>query len=102
MYHAYIAEVIRKGDLYIEIERVRQLLILSEKNRGPTRERIQQLNVLFKALLSAKDAREKVVQNIREDNRSHPQDGCPRPTDDTGASVGVRDVLKKEVPGSGQ
>jgi hypothetical protein len=103
MYKTYIAEVIRRGELYIEIERVRQLLVLSEKHRSPDpekyRARINHLNSLFRALLSAKEARKEVVHNVGNDNGGGTENRGASPTYDPRPSVRVGDILEKEVAG---
>lgn len=60
-YSQYINSVIQRGELYLEMERVRQLLILTEQrpreNREEQRARVVHFSRMFKALLAARDAR---------------------------------------------
>jgi hypothetical protein len=71
-YHHYVNSVIRRGELYLEIERIRQLLVLAEQrpvsNRAEQIEHVKYLTGMFRALLSAKDARQKVVNNVGKDD----------------------------------
>jgi hypothetical protein len=57
----YIEDVLRRGELYLEIERIRQLLIGMHKhpipNRESQRETVSRMDKIFKALLVARDAR---------------------------------------------
>jgi hypothetical protein len=57
----YIEDVLRRGELYIEIERIRHLLIRIHKaplpNRAEQREVVVHATKLFQALLRAKEAR---------------------------------------------
>ena len=53
----YIAEVILRGELYLEIERMRQLLVRLNQSPKKNRDDIYQAERIFKALLRAKEAR---------------------------------------------
>jgi hypothetical protein len=57
----YIEDVLRRGELYLEIERIRQLLVGMHKhpipNRESQRETVSRMDKIFKALLAAKEAR---------------------------------------------
>ena len=57
----YISDVLRRGELYLEIERIRQLLVGMHKHPMPTREGQRELvartTKIFQALLAAKQAR---------------------------------------------
>jgi len=57
----YIDDVLRRGELYIEIERIRQLLVRIHKtplpNRAEQREVVVHATKLFQALLRAREAR---------------------------------------------
>ena len=68
----YVVDVISRGELYLEIERIRQLLVGMHKhplpNREGQRELVARMTKIFQALLSAKNAREEVIQDIRKDN----------------------------------
>jgi hypothetical protein len=71
----YVVDVISRGELYLEIERIRQLLVGMHKyplpNRESQRETVSRMTKIFQALLSAKNAREEVIQDIRKDNCSN-------------------------------
>lgn len=60
-YAEYVSSVIRRGELYIELERVRRFLIVAETNRcldkEEQRKHIAHLTRLFRSLLAAKEAR---------------------------------------------
>lgn len=53
----YIADIILRGELYLEIERVRQLLVRLNVTPKENREDIHHAERIFKALLRAKEAR---------------------------------------------
>jgi hypothetical protein len=97
-YRKWASGVIARGELYIEIERVRQLLVLAEQRpcskRADQIAHVKNLSYMFKALILAKDARQKVVQDVRQDNGSSSQNGSTSPTDDAGACVGIRYILQ--------
>ena len=60
-YAEYVSSVIRRGELYLEIERTRQYMIVAETNRcldkEERRKHIIHLTRLFRSLLAAKEAR---------------------------------------------
>ncbi len=65
-YRVYAQDILVSGDIDFEIERVRQMLIRTEKlplaNR---REHVQAITRMFRALLSAKEIRDKAIQYVR-------------------------------------
>jgi hypothetical protein len=69
----YVRTVLEQGTLDLEIYRIRQLMIGAEHNRHSDRRHhahnVSMLTAVFKALLSAKEARQKGIQEVREDNR---------------------------------
>lgn len=69
----YIRTVLEQGTLDLELYRIRQLMIGAERNRFSDRNRqahnVSMLTAIFKALLSAKEARQKGIQEIGENNR---------------------------------
>ena len=69
----YIRAVLAQGTLDLEIYRIRQLMIGAERNRHSDRSHharnVSVLTAIFKALLSAKEARQKGIQEIGENNR---------------------------------
>lgn len=97
-YKKWVTGVIARGELYIELERVRQLLVLAEQRKRPNRDEqiahVKNLSYMFKALLLAKDARQKVVQNVGENNSGSTQNSGTSPADDSGAGICVRYVLQ--------
>lgn len=103
-YRYYAQGVVRRGELYVEIERVRRLLVHHESNPLPIRadhaKNIQTLTAMFKALLLAKESRQEVVQNICKDNRGDTKNSRSSPAHDPGSSVSIWDVLEEEVSGS--
>lgn len=53
----YVADIVARGELYLEIERMRQLLIRLNKTPKESRHDIQHAERMFKALLRVKEAR---------------------------------------------
>ena len=97
----YLDQVWDEGRLDDEIIRVQELLVGATKFPDPDRakqaQRIWMLTYAFKGLLSTKDAREKVVQQVRQNNSSRPQYGSTRPAHDPTRRVGVWNILKQKV-----
>ena len=60
-YVDYVNSVIRRGELYLELERVRRFLVVAETNRCLDKEEqrahVIHLTRLFRSLLAARDAR---------------------------------------------
>lgn len=100
---AYVERVLDEHRLDEEILRIQNLLLGLHKLPHPDKEvqtrKVQLTTQIFKALLSAKEAREKCIQQIREDNSRSPQDCSAGPTDNTPGRVGVWHILKKKVTG---
>jgi hypothetical protein len=61
----YIDDILRRGELYLEIERIRQLLVGMHKYPLPSREGQRELvshaTKIFHALLRARDARQNTI-----------------------------------------
>lgn len=99
----YLDQVWEEGRLDDEIIRVQELLVGATKIPDPDRakqaQRIWMLTYAFKGLLSTKEAREKRIQQIRQDNSCSPQYGSTRPAHDPTRRVGVWNILKKKVTG---
>lgn len=61
----YVNRIVRVGELYIEIERMRQVLVRLHKNPLETREAqrtaVSHATALFKALLAAKEVRQNTI-----------------------------------------
>jgi len=97
----YLDQVWEEGRLDDEIIRVQELLVGATKFPDPDRakqtQRIWMLTYAFKGLLSTKDAREKVVQQVRQNNSGSPQYGSTRPAHDPTRRVGVWNILKQKV-----
>lgn len=70
--NAYVADVLRRNELYLEVERVRQVLIDYTKRPCEDAEeqmtRVQKVSQLFRALLLAKQSRQEVLQNVGNNN----------------------------------
>lgn len=100
-YIEYVNSVIRRGELYIELERVRKYLIVAETNKclnnQERRAHIIHLTRLFRGLLSAKEARQKAIHEVRDDNGSNAENRSASPTHDPRPSVSVGDVLEEKV-----
>ena len=68
-YRVYAQDILVSGDIDFEIERVRQMLIRTEKlplaNRKDQTINVQGITRMFRALLSAKEIRDKAIQYVR-------------------------------------
>lgn len=100
---AYLDRVLEEGRLDDEILRIQHLMIGLTKLPCPDKaiqaRKVQLMNQLFKALLSTKEAREKCIQQIREDNRRSAENGSAGPADNAPGRIGVWNVLKQKVTG---
>lgn len=100
-YKAYVDSILRRGELYYELARIRRLLVHHESHPLPNREdhakNIRVLTAMFKALLLTKETRQEVVQNVCQDNCGDTENGSPCPTDDSRSCVRVGDVLKEKI-----
>ena len=98
----YIERVLDEHRLDDEILRIQNTMVGLTKHPHPDKaiqaRKVQLMNQIFKALLSAKEAREKCIQQIRQDYSRSPENGSARPADNTPRRVGVWNVLKKKVP----
>lgn len=98
----YIERVLDEHRLDDEILRIQNLLLGLTKHPHPDKtvqaRKVQLMTQIFKALLSAKEAREKCIQQIRQDNSGGTENGSPSPADNTPRRVGVWNVLKQKVP----
>lgn len=103
-YKAYVHSILQRGELYYELARIRRLLVHHESNPLPNREdhtkNIRVLTAMFKSLLSAKEARQEVVHDIRNDNSRNTKNGSARPAYHTCPCVRVWDILEEEITGS--
>jgi hypothetical protein len=100
---AYLERVLDEHRLEDEILRIQNVLLGLTKNPYPDKaiqaRKVQLVTQIFKALLSAKEAREKCIQQIREDNRRRAENCSPSPADNTPRRVGVWHVLKQKIAG---
>jgi hypothetical protein len=99
----YLNQVWEEGRLDDEILRIQNLLLGLTKYPHPDKaiqaRKVQLMTQIFKGLLSTKEAREKRIQQIRQDNSCSPQYGSTRPAHDPTRRVGVWNILKKKVTG---
>ena len=97
----YIERVLDEHRLDEELLRVENLLLGLTKNPHPDKaiqaQKVHLMTQVFKSLLSAKEAREKCIQQIREDHRRSAENRSARPADNTPGRVGVWHVLKQKV-----
>ena len=97
----YLDQVWEEGRLDDELIRVQNLLLEATKVPYPDAaqqaRRVWILTQAFRGLLSTKDAREKVVQQVRQNNRGSPKDGSTRPAHDPTRRIGVWNILKQKV-----
>ncbi len=98
---AYLNQVWEEGRLDDEILRIQNLLLGLTKYPHPDKaiqaRKVQLMTQIFKGLLSTKEAREKRIQQVREDNRRRAENGSPSPADNAPGGVGVWNVLKQKV-----
>lgn len=93
----YVEGVIARGELYLELTRIQGFMIAAEQTPRRDREHVSYLTGIFRALLLAKQLREEPIQHIANHNRRNPENSGTRVADNTTPSVGVGDVLKKDV-----
>jgi hypothetical protein len=102
--HMYIFDVRQRNLLASELERLETLLQNAEKypnsDRAIQRERVIRMTQLFRALLAEK-ARQEVVQEVRQDNTRHAENSSPSPAHDAPRRVGIWNILKQKITGSG-
>ncbi len=102
----YIERVLDEHRLEDEILRIQNTLLGLTKWPHPDKavqaRKVHLVTEIFRALLSAKEAREKCIQQIREDHRRSAENGSARPADNASGRVGVWNVLKQKVPGRGE
>lgn len=84
--HLYIEKVRREETLQQELIRIQSIMVGISKRPHPDPERNKEIvanaNQIFRTLLAEK-ARQKIVEEIRQNNASHAENGSPRPTDNT-------------------
>lgn len=99
----YIERVLDEHRLDDEILRIQHLMQGAVKqplsDKAHQLRRVALLTEVFKALLSAKEAREKAIQQVREDHRRSAENCSASPADNASGRVGVWNVLKQKVPG---
>lgn len=99
----YVDDVVRYNDLDTELKVVRTVLVNLHKSQQPREEyqkRVKRYDQMFKALLTEK-ARQEALKKMGNHNSGNTENASPRKTDDAGTSVGVGDILKEQVTGSG-
>lgn len=98
---AYVEQVLDEYRLDDEILHLQHILLGLTKQPHPDRatqaDRVRFATQVFRALLSAKESREKCIQQIREDNRRCAENRSPSPAHNTPRRVGVWHVLKQKV-----
>ena len=57
----YIEDIIKRGELYLEIERIRRLLVQLNQTPRKNKDDIHHAEHIFKALLRAKEARTAII-----------------------------------------
>jgi hypothetical protein len=99
----YLNQVWEEGRLDDEILRIQNLLLgltkLPHPDKAIQARKVQLMTQIFKGLLSTKEAREKRIQQIRENNSCSAENCSTRPAHDPTRRVGVWNILKKKVPG---
>ena len=99
----YLNAVFEEGRLDDELLRIQNLLLGLTKYPHPDKaiqaRKVQLMTQIFKGLLSTKEAREKRIQQIRQNNSCSPQYGSARPAHDPTRGVGVWNILKQKVTG---
>ena len=102
--HEYITNVRNNNALDSELHRIQGLLVGAEKHPFDDKEK-QQANLIgltqiFRTLLAEK-ARQKIIQEVRQDYASDTQYTSTRPAHDPTRSVSIWNVLKEKITGSG-
>jgi hypothetical protein len=99
----YIERVLDEHRLDDEILRIQNVLLGLTKQPHPDKavqvRKVQVVTEIFKALLSAKEAREKAIQEVREDHRRSAENGSTCPTNNAPRRIGVWNVLKQKFAG---
>jgi hypothetical protein len=99
----YIDDIVNHNDLDAELKHVRGALVHLHKSRllpQTYRMRVKRYDQMFKALLTEK-ARQEALKKMSNHNRGNTENASPGKADDAGTSVGVGDILKEQVAGSG-
>jgi hypothetical protein len=99
----YIERVLDEHRLDDEILRIQNALLGLTKQPHPDKavqaRKVHLVTEIFRALLSAKEAREKAIQEVRENDGGRPENGSASPADNTPRRIGVWNVLKQKVTG---
>ena len=100
---AYVERVLDEHRLEEEILRIQNTLLgltkLPHPDKAIQARKVQLMTHIFRSLLSAKEAREKCIQQIREDYRRGTQNSGPGPADNAPRRIGVWHVLKQKITG---
>jgi hypothetical protein len=99
----YIERTLDEHRLDDEILRIQNVLLGLTKHPHPDKavqaRKVQIVTEIFKALLSAKEAREKAIQEVCENDGRSAENGSAGPADNASGRVGVWNVLKQKVTG---
>lgn len=100
----YIDDVVKYKDIENELRHVRRVLVGLHNYHllAPAvhQQRVKRYDQMFKALLTEK-ARQESLNKMRNDNCGNTENTSTGKADDTGSSVGVGNILKEHVAGSG-
>lgn len=100
----YIDDVVKYKDLEHELKHVRNVLVGLHNYHllAPEvhQKRVRRYDQMFKALLTEK-ARQEALKKMSNDNPGNTENTGASKTDDAGSGVGVGDILKEQVAGSG-
>jgi hypothetical protein len=97
---AYIREVRKMDVLETELVRIQSLML--QETMTPVTDADEHkmktacLNQVFKSLLAEK-ARQKIVQQVRDDNCGTAENSSTGPAHDTAGRVRVRDILQQQI-----
>lgn len=102
--HMYLQRVRRERALQSELDRVQRTLKEAEQfplpNKQAHQDNLARITQIFRALLAEK-ARQKIVQEVRDDNTGGTEYSSTRPAHDPTRRVGVWNILKQQVARSG-
>jgi hypothetical protein len=100
----YIDDVIRYKDIDFELRHIRMVLVGLHRYHHFTpqehQKRVKRYDQMFKALLTEK-ARQEALKKMGQYDGGYTENASPSKADDAGTSVGVGDILKEQVTGSG-
>ena len=88
----YVKNVKAHNAIDIELNRIQGVMVEVTKSRSY--ERVGNLTQMFQSLLAEK-ARDEAINKMRDHNRRNAQNAGASPAHDTGAGVGIGNILKK-------